>query len=667
VTDWNWDTRTSARGSLGVTANESLTINLNAAYAAGENSILDDAFWGSNFGWGGQPTSALPRPTDGFINPDHGFSAPPDYNDANVRESILTTDRTTLSVELRHTPLEWLTHRLVFGIDEFTEQQNTLTYYDPEGIGVRLAAARTGSIAVTTRQQPVKTLDFSGTINLDLTEQLNTQTSYGLQYYTRENRMLQSSGTQFATSSLTTVRAAAVRDADETFVENTTVGVYVQEQLAWQNRLFLTGAIRMDDNSAFGSGYDAAVYPKLSGTWVVSEEPFWNIDMINQFRLRSAWGEAGKQPDAFAATRLYNPVTGPGALPALTPNSFGNADLGPEVGSEFEAGFDSDMLEGRLAVNFTAYWRKTKDAIVAKPLSPSLGFTAQTLGSSVLVNLGEIKAWGTETAINANLVDESNVRWDMTFAFSTQQNEVGDLGDVDRIPIQRGRSHAEGFPLASLIDYRVLSAEFQNGTRGNVKNVMCDSGVGGEEGNLNRPRMPGGPPIPCSESARVFWGTGEPTRIASLVNNFTLFQNWQVGMTIDYKGGHWLASDYLGARESGFNSGQNVFLQDNPFGMAYITVARQGYTYGKGGFAKLREVTLAYTLPDDLAARVGASRARLQAGMRNIATIWQAQAHVERERVIDPEMNRPDENFGGEAGGGWPPMSTITLGLSVSF
>jgi hypothetical protein len=53
--------------------------------------------------------------------------------------------------------------------------------------------------------------------------------------------------------------------------------------------------------------------------------------------------------------------------------------------------------------------------------------------------------------------------------------------------------------------------------------------------------------------------------------------------------------------------------------------------------------------------------------MRNIATIWQAQAHVERERVIDPEMNRPDENFGGEAGGGWPPMSTITLGLSVSF
>ena len=101
--------------------------------------------------------------------------------------------------------------------------------------------------------------------------------------------------------------------------------------------------------------------------------------------------------------------------------------------------------------------------------------------------------------------------------------------------------------------------------------------------------------------------------------------------------------------------------------MAYITIARQGYTYAKGGFAKLREVTVAYTLPTDLAGRVGASRARLQAGIRNVATLWQAQAHVERERAIDAEMNRPDENFGGETGGGWPPMSTITLGLSVSF
>lgn len=661
VTAWNWDTRTSARGNIQVTANESTTINLNFGYAEGYNSRTEEDFFGSNFGWGGRPTSIFD--SNGDLTIERGFSNNPDFARSDVQQDWIETQRTTLSMELRHDPTDWLTHRLVFGLDNFGQSDNRLVFFDPDVIGPRFNDALEGLKEVNTLESPTKTLDLSGTVTLDLTDDLNSQTSYGIQYYNSISRGLTSSGTGFATRALTTVSSAAVPAAGETFVENTTVGVYVQEQLGWQNRIFLTGAVRFDDNSAFGTGFDAAVYPKVSGTWVLSEEEFFDVDFVEQLRLRAAWGEAGQQPDAFAAARLYQPVTGPNSQPALTPESFGNPDLGPEVGSEIEAGFDADLFEGRLALNVTGYWRTTRDAMVLKPVPPSVGFTANTLGSTQLVNLGEVKAWGKEIAVNAVMLDEGNLRWDANLALAFQDNEITDLGGVSRIPVQRSRSHAEGYPLASVIEFRVLSAEFVQGDRGSVTNLMCDGGTG-PEGSV---RNPGGVPVPCGEAPRVYWGRGEANRIASLTNTFTLFQDWQLNMTMDYKGGHWMSSEYIGARYSGFRSAPNTFLQDSPIGMAYRSIARSGYSNHKGGFAKLREVSLAYTLSDNLASRMGASRARIQVGMRNIATMWRAQSHIEREHSHDPEMNRPEENFGGEAGGGWPPTSQLTVNVSVSF
>ncbi|MQA90747.1 MAG: TonB-dependent receptor plug domain-containing protein [Gemmatimonas sp.] len=660
VTRWNWDTRNSARASLSLTASEDLSIDLNTSYSQGQNAPTGDSFFGSNFGWGGQAAHAV-QP---HLFPGRGFSSRPEFLELDSQRNTVDTRRSTLSLELRHLTTGWLTHRIVAGLDNFNQQRQNLVYLDP---GSDLSAAREGRKTVATTYAPVKTLDLSGTANLNVTPQLSSATSYGLQYYNRQNHLHTSEGEGFATRPLTTVGAAARTEANETFVENTTVGVYLQEQIGWEDRIFITGAIRADDNSAFGENFDAAIYPKLSATWVVHEEGFWadrvSSDLISQLRLRGAWGAAGQQPDAFAATTLFQPVTGPEGQPALTPRTYGNPDLGPERGEELELGFDAEFLNGRMDMTFTSFWRKTKDALVARPLGPSLGYTAQTLGSTQLVNVGQISAWGTETALNVQLMTQNPVTWDMSLAFTTLGNRVDDLGGVGRIPLQRGRSMMEGYPLASIIEYRVVSAEFVEGNFGPVTNTMCDGGTGPDG------RVRGGAPIPCEDADRVFWGVGEPTRLASLQSSWTLFQNWQLSMMVDYKGGDnfWMSSDYLGARQAGFESSHNVFLQDNPIGVGYMQYSRNGFTYNRAGFAKLRELSLAYTLPLGLVNRFGASRARINIGARNLATLWMAQSHVERSTVIDPEMSRPDENFGGESGGGFPPLSSLVANVSVSF
>jgi hypothetical protein len=238
------------------------------------------------------------------------------------------------------------------------------------------------------------------------------------------------------------------------------------------------------------------------------------------------------------------------------------------------------------------------------------------------------------------------------------------MAGVGRIQIQRSRAHVEGFPLASIIDYKVVSADFVSGNSGSVTNIMCDGGSG------SNGQMMGGPPVPCSEAPRVYWGRTEPKYVVNLGSRWTFLENLSLYANVEAQGGHMMASDYLAARHTTFPSSELVFLQDNAIAMAYIQVGRSPLTFHKAGFAKLRELSLRYTLPASFVARAGATRATLNVGVRNVANLWIAQKcpPVEpRVCAADPEMNRPEENFWGEAGGGWPPLRQGTVSLSVSF
>jgi outer membrane receptor protein involved in Fe transport len=193
-------------------------------------------------------------------------------------------------------------------------------------------------------------ISYSATATFDVAS-IQSSTSVGLQYntYQRENATLY--GEIFPAPGLTTISAAAITRGDESWLENKTLGTYIQQQLGMRDqRLFLTAAVRGDDNSAFGAEFDAALYPKLSATWVISDEPFWGVDFFSQLRLRAAWGKAGRQPGVFDAVTLFDPETGPGGVPTVRMGNLGNPDLKPEVSDELELGCDASLLEDRLRV-----------------------------------------------------------------------------------------------------------------------------------------------------------------------------------------------------------------------------------------------------------------------------------------------------------------------------
>jgi outer membrane receptor protein involved in Fe transport len=155
--------------------------------------------------------------------------------------------------------------------------------------------------------------------------------------------------------------------------------------------LFVSAGLRVDNNSAFGEKLKWVTYPKVSGSWVISEEPFWHLsDKINTLRLRAAYGESGRQPQAFSALRTFSTTPGPGGVITVTPGTAGNAELRPEHGKEIEVGFETGLFN-RLTMSFTYFNKRTTDEIVTQSVAPSSGFPG-----SKLVNLGEVENKGIE-------------------------------------------------------------------------------------------------------------------------------------------------------------------------------------------------------------------------------------------------------------------------------
>ena len=680
VVYWNRDERNSIRTSIGITASENLNILFNGSYNEGVWSP-PEAIWGREFGFGGRPTTFFSGATGlqdldkeskrGWRDGGAARFLPQRFHRSN------TTKRSTWSIQSNLTNFGWLRHRLTFGVDQVYERN--VAFFPKEGTrrwwgsnGLR------GDKTVGQLDAPVYTLDLSGTATFRFRDDnLGSATSYGFQYYNKQQIFIETHGEQFAVPALGTVGAASVTEGDETFVENTTVGVYIQNQFDWDNRLFLTGAVRFDDNSAFGTDFNRATYPKVSAAWVLSEEDFWNVDFIDQFRLRGAWGAAGKQPDAFAATRLYRPLTGPGALPILSPDQFGNPELGPEKGQEFEVGFETTGFDGRISADFTYYNRKTIDAIVAQTLPPSSwpGEAGAFAGGTQLVNIGQVSTWGTELALNAQIIREGPLRWDLDIAFTTQGNRIDDMGDIDRIQIGRARAHYQGFPVVTASDKRVIHAEFVNGVNGIVENVLCDPGAGKGPGNgvefTNIDGMSTAEIIAigldCNDAPKVVWGSSDPTKLVNLNSTWTIFENLRASVNIDGQFGGTMSHDYAGARYTSHPSAQLVWLQDVAIPTAYLQVTRNGFSYADSGFIKLREVALAYRLPVSLASRIGASSANIRVGARHIARLWLEEPQVYRELMVDPEITRHTHDFGGESGGGWPPSSQWTARITLTF
>ena len=565
-----------------------------------------------------------------------------------IQDSLFATQdvqRSTNSFQITYRPWDWLDQRLILGSDFGTRTSSYLAL----PLGGAGHGAATGARSIQTLNSRYLSFDYAATGTFDPTSTIRSSTSAGLQYRVRTETAATASSTRFSVQGLETLDAGALQTVTEVFVEDKSVGVFVQEELAWKERLFLTGAVRGDDHSAFGADFSFVAYPKLSASWVMSEESFLeNVDWLDELRVRGAWGQAGQQPAAFVALRTYGPIPGPGGRGGLTPINFGNPELKPEVGEEFELGFDTSVLEGRLGVVFTYYNQTRKDALIAVPPRPSTGFPGLEFQ-----NLGEVKNKGVELGLTSQAYQRPGLGVTLGLNIAHNTNEITNMGGVPPLVLQESNPttewaqqlYVEGYPLGAMFMKRVLSADIEGqGASARAVNVMCEGGAIDPRSLDGFPiSRGGGGPVPCAQAPNIFQGTPIPPWEISGNTSVRIGQNLSLYAQVDYRGGHKLVEGNIaGSHIALFRHTRAIVERTDPILLGIESLGRDGRNQSglmDASFARLRNVAATYTVPRSWAEQIGADRLSVSVSGQNLWLIWRAQTHVFGHPIMDPEAS----------------------------
>lgn len=558
-------------------------------------------------------------------------------------------NRFTGSATLNHRALDWFNQQLIVGIDYTSEDGRGLEKFAPPDLAPFTLGGAAGRLGQTLTRVTVGSVDYRGTATVHLTPSWTSSTSIGGQFYRTQARQSFLGGIGFPGPGIETISGTATAlPSTQGDTTNTTVGGYAQEVFGFNDRLFLTAALRVDNNSAFGKDFRWIAYPKASASWVVSDEPFWHLGFINSLRLRAAFGESGRAPGVFSALRTYLPVQGPGGTNAFTAGSFGNANLKPERGKEFEAGFEARVFD-RLSLDFTYYDKHTKDEIVAQDIAPSSGFFGTQFR-----NLGQVNNHGIELQATIQALRGEKFAWEITGNFATAHNEIVSLGGLPSLITSFGQWNVVGHPIQSFFSRRVVSATVDPST-GEVSDMLCDGGAG--QG-----------PVDCATAPFVYLGSPVPTSTGSIANTFTLFKNLRLFALVDWKHGHKIYSNIEQIRCAGILGIGLCDVNYHPEKYSPVTVAEsnvaayleqaQDQFFQDASFAKLREVSLTYTLPERLVR--GFQSASITVAGRELA-LW---THY---RGLDPEVNEFPTGLTSGDQGIVPPLSRFVVTLNLTF
>jgi len=593
----------SGRANLSVTPSRTVDFQTSLSYFRAENHLGADQGLSSMLGLA--LGHALQNPNT------RGFAFAPPEVPQQLYDNAQDLNRFTGSGTLSHRPATWFSHRLVVGMDYTSDDSRALERYaGPElrpffgALGGNVTAD--GRIGQTLRNNSFITGDYSGTATFNLTSSLSSATSIGGQLVRKQLKTSVLSGIQFPAPGVETVSGTTTKSTpSQSLTVNTTVGGYLQQRFGWNDRIFVTGAVRVDNNSAFGEDFKWVTYPKVSATWVMSEEPFWNIGgVVDAFKLRAAYGQSGQQPNAFVALRTVTNAPRANGTPGVTPGSLGNPDLKPERGTELEAGFEAGFFN-RLSLDFTYYTRRTKDAILSQQIAPSSGFAG-----TQTVNIGETSNKGFEIAARLQALTTDNFAWDIGANISTNKDRVEDRGGLS--PGTGLNRDAEGYPIGGFWTKTIASAT--RNADNTVTNILCNNGP-----------PTNGPPVPCASALATFVGTQTPKALGAITNTFTIGKRLTLYALVDFKSGHKLLNSN-DANRCALNLCEARFFpeQYSTEYLAAIVPANVSTVLEPfiqdASHVKLRELSANYQIPEAWARRARLSRASFTLAGRNLHT-----------------------------------------------
>lgn len=629
------------RANLSASPNEHFDLNVNSGYSNTNQrlpqtdnniySVYYSAFNGPGFNFKSTAPASSGLAYSGVGSLGESLNGYGKYSPAQIFQYVpqVGTQRFIGSSDATWRPLSWFQALGTVGLDLAGRNDQRICRY-----GACPASGTLRQGLVYDRQTNDRNFSgkLNGTASWHATSWSLLKTTLGADYNNLEEDYVSANGSLLPPGGQN-VNQAAIKDASSQLqTVNKTLGLYFQEELALRDRLFLTGAVRTDQNSAFGTQFQRVYYPKASLSWLLSNESFFpHPSFLNEFRLRAAYGASGVQPGATTALQTFRSLAANLAVnssgsatgtdtPGLAPDSLGNANLRPERSSEFEGGFDAQLFSNRIGLEFTFYNKKTQDALIAQPIAASAAASALT----VVRNLGSVQNHGIEVQLNTRLVDTRLIAWDLTVGGSHNTNKIVSLGrDVNGKPN----------PTIGTGAYRDSLGLPANGAFARAFTYTDANG----DGVIT-------PDEVAVSNTYSYLGYSSPRDIVSVQNGFDLFdRRVHVQALLDYRGGSVLYNQST----SFYCLNTKTCADENIKSTSLYNQARLiAYSYGdpktgvktaagyfdNGQFWKFRELSVSVTLPNAFARSLRATDATILLAGRNLHT-WT------KYTGVDPEAN----------------------------
>jgi len=559
----------------------------------------------------------------------------------------LTTILASISPYYKFT--DWLEYRMLYSMNYGTGGRRTtiqpfINIANVEGRGRAMIAN-----SETINQQFTHTLNF----NRELTQDISLNGVVGYEYLKYDNRGYGMSAFGLANAPggfgfygldfTNYIQYSNPTNRDVwAFADPTSElqSYFARAALNFLDKYYFTATVRRDGSTKFGENNKYGTFPSFSAAWNISSEDFFpKVSLLNSLKIRAGWGKTGNQEfPSGAAVQRYGFDNGTNATP-LVNNA--NPDLKWQSDRQYNIGLDAMLWDNRLTLTADYFSKRTTDLLfpITEPAQPALG------GAILWRNLnGNIDNKGFEVALNASLIRQRDINWDLGVNATFVKNEVSNLDfsiSTGELSGQgstgtRIQTIRNGLPLYAFVTREFLGMDKTTGMA-----RYTDDGD------------------------RVFYvGDALPKRLLGLSTTFR-FKALTLSANANGAFGHMIYNETLsnvinvGSIGQGLNIAHSVFRDPVKESTANPVTASSRFLES-GNFLKLQNATLSYNL-----GRIGAFN-----GI-NVFVTGQNLFVITKYSGFDPEINI-NKSVNGVPSASieylpYPSARTVSLGVNFSL
>jgi len=485
------------------------------------------------------------------------------------------------------------------------------------------------------------------------------------------------SSNRFSNNLVTTLSGASglINDGSADIYEWSLISYLARINYNYNDKYYLTGSIRTDGSSRFGSDRKYGVFPSVAAAWRISEESFFNnVNFVNGLKLRASYGETGNNNignyEHIATVNNVLYPLGNSAVSGYRPARLRNPSLTWEKQKSVNIGLDAGIFNDRVRLSVDHFRSRNSDLLLYVNVPAVTGF------SSALTNIGEVENTGFEFVVSTvNIAKE--FQWSTDFNFSTYQNEVLSLGPKGDPIISNTHITQIGQPIGMF--YGILTdGIFETQEELNEGPLyQPNSSAGTHLGDIKFVDLSGPDGVPdglIDSYDRTIMGSPYPEFYYGMTNRFS-YRNWNLSIGLQGVQGNQILSEAMRVSMRGeFRVNQLAVLNnfwrseqdpgdsprpnDEPTGGIRQISER---FLDDGSYLRINNISLGYVVPETFSERLGLSALRFYVNATN--------PFIFTDNLgFNPDVSSNESALApGVDNNSYPLAKSLLLGLNVTF